>query len=173
MDAESVVVAEILRPRGIRGELLAFSQTDVPGRLETLKKATARLSDNSSDVPVEIENAWKHKDLWVLKFAGIETIGAAERFRGAELRVPFAERGRLADGEYFQADLIGCVVIDRKSGKPLGCVEGWQQHGGPPLMELQVDGREVLIPFVPPICHEVDLPGRKIVVDLPDGLLEL
>jgi 16S rRNA processing protein RimM len=89
------------------------------------------------------------------------------------LRVPFAERGRLADGEYFQADLIGCVVIDRKSGKPLGCVEGWQQHGGPPLMELQVDGREVLIPFVPPICHEVDLPGRKIVVDLPDGLLEL
>jgi 16S rRNA processing protein RimM len=172
MEAESVIIAEILRPRGNCGELLAVSQTDVPGRLENLKRANARLADGS-EIPVEIERAWAHKDLWVVKFAGIDSISAGERFRGAELCVPVAERGVLPNGQYFQSDLVGCVAIEKFSGKPLGVVEGWRHYGGPPLMELSVDGREVLIPFVLSICQEVDLKGRRIVVDLPAGLLEL
>ena len=60
MGAARVVVAEILRPRGNRGELLARSQTDVPGRLESLKQAQVRLV-NGSDVPVVISEAWPHK----------------------------------------------------------------------------------------------------------------
>jgi 16S rRNA processing protein RimM len=172
MDAEAVVIADILRPRGNRGELLAASQTDVPSRLENLKSAEARLS-NGQAVQVEIESAWTHKDLWVLKFAGIDSIDAAERFRGAELCVPMTQRGCLPEGEYFQSDLIGCTVVEKHSGERLGSVEGCQQYGGPPLLELRVNGREVLIPFVPSICQEVDLAGRKIVVDLPEGLLEL
>jgi 16S rRNA processing protein RimM len=171
-EAEWVVVADILRPRGNRGQLLAASQTDVPGRLESLRTAHVHLTDGS-DIPVDIESAWAHKEFWVLKFAGIESISAAERFRGAELRVPMERRGKLADGEYFQSDLIGCEVIERVSGRELGKVEGFEQCGGPPLMEVLVGGREVLIPFVPSICREVDLAGRKIMVDLPEGLLEL
>jgi ribosomal 30S subunit maturation factor RimM len=50
---------------------------------------------------------------------------------------------------------------------------GWQQYGGPPLMELTVEGREVLIPFVSSICRRVDLAARNITVDLPEGLLDL
>ena len=172
MDAEAVVVADILRPRGNRGELLAASQTDVPGRLETLRSAEARLTTGER-LQVEIESAWPYKDFWVLKFAGIDSIDAAERFRGAELCVPRAQRGRLPEGEYFQSDLIGCTVVEKHSGEPLGTVEGWQQYAGPPLMEIKVNGREVLIPFVPSICQEVDLAGRKIVVDMPEGLLEV
>lgn len=172
MDEDSVAVAEILRPRGNRGELLALSQTDVPGRLQNLRRAKARLSDGS-EIVVELENAWPHKEFWVLKIAGMDSISEAERFRGAELYVPASERGKLADGEYFQSDLIGCTLVDKASGKALGAVEGFQQYGGPPLMELQMDGREVLIPFVPSICQQVDLDGRRILVDLPEGLLEL
>jgi len=169
---DTVVVADLLRPRGNRGELLAVSQTDVPDRLPTLKAALVRLADGS-ELPVAIESAWPHKEHWVLKFAGIDSISDADRFRGSELRVRLEERGRLADGEYFQSDLIGCAVVDKASGRSLGTVRGWQQFGGPPLMELQMEGREVLVPFVPPICQEVDVAGKKIVVDLPEGLLEL
>ncbi len=172
IDAESVVIAEILRPRGNRGELLAASQTDVRGRLESLKRATVRLADGS-EISIEMQSAWRHGAHWVLKFAGIDSISGAERFRRAELRVPLAERGQLAEGEYFQSDLIGCLVVEKVSGRSLGRVEGWQECGGAPLMQLGVDGREVLIPFVPSICQEVDVMGQKIVVDLPEGLLDL
>jgi 16S rRNA processing protein RimM len=152
--------------------VLAKSQTDVPGRLENLKSAVARLADGL-DVPVEIAYAWAHKGNWVLKFAGVDSIDAAERFRRADISVPLPERGALPEGEFFQADLVGCAVMDAATGRRLGAVAGWQQYGGPPLMEVGVNGREVLIPFVSSICRHVDLAARTITVELPEGLLDL
>ena len=173
MDRERIVIAEILRPRGNRGEVLAKSESDVAGRFEHLKHAHARLADGS-DVLVNIESAWNHKAGWVLKFMGVDSISAAERFRGADLWLPLAERGTLVEGEFFRSDLIGCKVLDRASGKRVGVVERWHQYGGgPPLMEVNVGERELLIPFVTSICVDVDLVGGTISVDLPEGLLEL
>ncbi|MGI9074248.1 MAG: ribosome maturation factor RimM [Bryobacteraceae bacterium] len=172
MDLERVIVAEILRPRGNRGEVLAKSQTDVPGRFENLRHAVARLADGS-DVPIEIAAAWAHKGDWVLKFVGVDSIDAAERFRRAELWVSLSNRGTLPAGEFFQADLVGCTVTDAATGRCLGAVAGWQQYGGPPLMEVSVDRREVLIPFVGSICRHIDLAARTITVELPEGLLDL
>jgi 16S rRNA processing protein RimM len=172
MDRERVIIAEILRPRGNRGEVLARSKSDVPGRFEQLKCAQARLSDGS-DIVVEIESAWNHKGDWVFKFACVDSIIAAERFRHADLWLPLADRGTLGEGEFFQSDLIGCNVVERVTGRHLGVVQGWQQYGGPPLMEVNVGERSVLIPFVSSIYREVDLAGRTISVDVPEGLLDL
>jgi 16S rRNA processing protein RimM len=171
-EAERVVIAEVMRPRGIKGELLVRSQTDVPGRLESLKQARVRLA-NGSDVEVTVENAWEHKGDWVLKFAGIDSIDAAARFKGADIWVTRAERASLPDGDFFQSDLLGCSMLDAASGKCFGMVAGWQRFGGPPLLEVSVDGREVLVPFVDAICQKVDLEARAITVQLPEGLLEL
>jgi 16S rRNA processing protein RimM len=168
---ERVIVAEIQKPRGIRGELTARSQTDIPGRLESLRQAHAHLA-NGEDVAVELTAAWQHKDDWVLKFAGVDSIEQADRFRDAELWVPPAERGELPPGEFFQADLVGLPVIDAASDRRLGVVEDLQQYGGPPLLVLTYEGREVLIPFVPAICN-VDTAAKVIRATLPDGLLEL
>ncbi len=172
MDRDRIVIAEILRPRGNRGELLAQCQSDIPGRLEHLKQAQARLT-GGSDVAIEISEAWAHGADWVLKFEGVDSIDAAERFRGAEVWVQLQDRASLPDGEFFQSDLVGCNVIDSMTGKSLGVVEGWHEFGGRPLMAVSVNGREVLIPFVSAICPEVDLDRRTIRVELPEGLLEL
>lgn len=172
LDANRVVIADIGRTRGIRGEVLARSQTDVPNRLRTLKRAQVRLTDGR-DLSVELESAWEHKGDWVLKFQGIDSIEAAERLRGAELWVPWQERGRLMEGEYFQSDLLDCQVVEKGTEKVLGIVKGWQQYGGPPLLEVKREGGEVLIPFVGAICQEVDLTSRVIRVELPEGLLDL
>lgn len=172
MDRQRVVVGEILRARGNRGEILVKSQTDVPGRFEGLKKAFVRLK-SGEDVPVEVVNAWAHKGDWVLQLQGVETIDAAERFRGGDLWIPLAERGELSDGAYFRSDLIGCDVLDLRTGERLGAVEGWQEYRGPLLLEVTVQGRETLIPFVDSICRKVDLNARQIGVELPEGLLDL
>lgn len=171
MDRDRVVLADILRPRGIRGELVARSQTDVPGRLECLERAHVRFA-NGRDAEVELSEAWAHKGDWVLKFQGVNTIEDAERYAGAELWVPLSERANLPEGEYFQADLIGCLVINQ-SGETLGTIHGWQEYGGPPLMEVRGQGREILIPFVKGIYRNVDLKERRVTVELPDGLLDL
>ncbi len=160
-----------MRPRGIRGELVALPQTDVPGRMENLKRAQARLADGA-DIPVEIDQVWRHNDNWILKFAGVDSIAAAEHFRGADLWIPESERGALPDGEFFESDLVGCTVVDNATGRPLGPVEGFEHYGGPPLMALTVDARPVLVPFVNSLSR-VDLAARTIRVDVPEGLLDL
>jgi len=166
-----VVVAEIQKPRGIRGELIVRSLSDVPGRLKSLRQAFAHLT-TGEDVPVELEAAREHKGDWLLKFAHVDSIEQADRFRGAELWVPPSERAELPSGEFFQSDLIGLQVVDTAAQRPLGAVEDLQQYGGPPLLVLKYEGREVLIPFVPEIC-QVDLEAKLIRATLPDGLLEL
>ena len=171
MDREKVVVAELLRPRGNRGEVVARSTTDVPGRLTSLKRANALLR-NGSNVVVEIDEAWTHKDGWVFKFRGVDSIAEAAKFRGADLWVSAAERALLPSGEFFRSDLIACRVIDRATGKCIGVVEDWQDYGGPLLMQVAGEGRELLIPFVPEHC-QVDLAERIIHVDAPEGLFDL
>ncbi len=171
-DDQRVVVAEVLRERGNIGEVLARSVSDVPGRMESLREAQLRMPDGN-DEAVTVESAWVHNQNWVLKFAGVDSIDAAKRLRGADLWVPRAERGTLPEGEYFQSDLVGCRVLDGKDGRVLGVVEGFEQYGGPLLLEVKGEAGNVLIPFVPAICVAVDLTGRCISVDLPEGLLEL
>jgi 16S rRNA processing protein RimM len=87
-----------------------------------------------------------------------------------EVRIPLAERTELAPGEFFQSDLVGCEVVDRKSGERVGRVEAWQDGGGSGL--LVVEGG-LLIPFARSICVEIDVQARRIVVELPEGLREL
>jgi 16S rRNA processing protein RimM len=170
-DPKRVVLAEILRERGNKGEVAARSQTDIPGRLESLKAAWLHLADGS-DRAVEIEQAWPHKGDWVLKFALVNSISEAEKLRGSDLWVPIEERAPLPAGEYYESDLIGCVVRP-VGGETIGIVTGMQRFGGAPLLEVDRNGRDVLIPFVPGICHKVDLGEREIQVELPDGLLDL
>jgi 16S rRNA processing protein RimM len=172
LDPNRIVVAEILRSRGNRGEVLAVSQTDVPGRLEALKRASVQLADGS-DVTVEIQEAWPHGDHWVLKFAGCDSIADAQRFRGADLWVSRDERGQLGEGQYFRSDLMGCAVYDSATAEEIGKVIGFEQYGGPLLLSVAAGNREVLIPFVPEICAKVDPERKTIGVTLPDGLLEL
>ena len=86
--------------------------------------------------------------------------------------MPPTERAELPSGEFFQSDLVGLQLVDALSGNSLGVVEDLQQYGGPPLLVLTYQGREVLIPFVPAICT-VDLSAKVIRAALPDGLLEL
>lgn len=172
MDRERVVIAEVLRTRGIRGEVVARSQTDIPGRFQPSQSLNAQLA-NGPSTPVEIAEAWQHKGDWVLKFSGVDSIEAAQRFRGAELWVPFSDRGSLAEGEFFESDLIDCQVLEAASGEPVGVVRGWQKFGeATPLMEVWANGRELLIPFVRSLC-QVDLAARTIRIELPHGLLDL
>lgn len=123
---------------------------------------------------LEVERIWRHEERLIFKFQGIDSISAAEKYEGADVEIPKEERAPLGEGEYYQTDLVGCEVVDGKSNRVLGVVTGWQEYGGPPLLELAgPENREILIPFAKSICREIDLAAKRIVVDLPEGLDEL
>lgn len=113
-----------------------------------------------------------HGDRLIFKFKGVDTISDAERLAGADVAIPMEARAQAGEGEYYQSDLVGCEVFE--GVRFLGTVEGWQETGGPLLVEVKTqDGKELLIPFAKAIFTKIDLERRRIEVVLPDGLLDL
>lgn len=174
-----VLVARLGRPRGLRGEIYADSDSDA-GLLEAAKRVwlrDARGSWLNQEQALDVDAAWPYKGRWVFHFAGYDSIESVEPFAGAEVVIPAGDRPPLAEGEYYLADLVGCQVLERVSLRRLGVVSGWQECGGPELLEVLPEGARpgevVLVPFAKAICVEIDPAGRRIVVDLPPGLLEL
>jgi 16S rRNA processing protein RimM len=164
VNAEWVAIALLGKPRGNRGEVTAISLSSSADRFAELK--TVVLSDRD----YQVENVWWHQGTLVFKFAGVDSISDAEKLSGCEVRIPAAERVELDPGSYFHSDLIGCHVRDRLTGQEIGIVAGLQDAGGPGLLELEGG---TLIPFARGICVSIDIAKHEILVDLPEGLLEL
>lgn len=169
--AEWVAVALLGKTRGIRGELTALALSGKPERYEALESVFlfgAGLPEEG--VRYQVESTWFHNRVLVFKFRGVDTISDAERLSGAEVRVPFNQRARLEAGEYFESDLLGCEVVDRRTGESLGRVTRWDDGGSSGLL---VVGEDLLIPFARSICVEIDPAAKRITVDLPEGLKDL
>jgi 16S rRNA processing protein RimM len=146
----------------------AIALSSRPERYQDLSSVV--LAGASDSRTLEVETTWFHDGVLIFKFRGIDTISDAESLARLEVRVPLAERIRLESGEFFESDLVGCEVVDRRSGERLGKVSGWQDAGGSGL--LVVDG-EWLIPFARSICVEIDPEAHRIAVELPEGLKDL
>ncbi|MDE3195876.1 MAG: 16S rRNA processing protein RimM [Acidobacteriota bacterium] len=157
-----ITVAILGKPRGNKGELTAELLTSGVERFSSLEQVSL------SGVDYKLERVWNHEGTPVFKFEGVDSIPAAERLRGAEVRIPACERIELGPDEYFQSDLVGCEVRDFTTNRLIGTVTGWEDYGGPSL--LQIDGGRLLIPFVKAICPEINPAARLIRVTLPEGL---
>ena len=161
-----VTLALLGKTRGNRGEVTAVPLASKPERYEQLREVYL-FGDGQK---YEVESAWFHGSVLVLKFRGIDSISDAETLSGCEVRVPHSQRMPLDAGEYYQSDLVGCRVIERATGNLLGLVTGFEEAGGAGLLAV---GPDMLIPFARSICVEIDIPGRRILVDLPTGLKDL
>jgi len=101
----------------------------------------------------------------------VDSIGAAEPLAGSELTIPAEERFPLEQDEFYLSDLIGCLMVDDSSGREIGKVTGWQETGGPVVLEVD-DGR-LLVPFAKSILKRIDPAARVIRSELPEGLEDL
>lgn len=170
MDEELVAVARIVRPRGLRGEVVAELLTDFPERFDGLETVVGIFPDGTRR-DLKIDESWLQNDRIVLKIENVDSIESAEAFRNVEVCVPESDAVELAEEEFFDWQLEGCRV-DSVEGEYIGIVRGLMRTGGTENLVVENEGREFLIPFARAICTEVDIEGKKIVADLPDGLLD-
>ncbi|MDX6497756.1 MAG: rRNA processing protein RimM [Blastocatellia bacterium] len=172
MPDDLVVVARVARTRGLRGEVVADLYTDFPERFEGLEQVVAIAPDGSSR-SLQIEEHWFHGNRIVFKFAGYDSIDAAQDLAGYQLAVPASERIELPADHFYEWELVDCRV-EALDGKVIGQVREVMHTGGVEILVVAGDaGREFLIPMAHDICVEVDIEGKLIRVDPPEGLLEL
>jgi ribosomal 30S subunit maturation factor RimM len=117
-----------------------------------------------------IERARAYHRRWLLKFRGIDERTPLESWGPVALGMADTLAPR-SDGSLAADELMGCVVLAH--GTRLGAVTGLIPVPGGALLEVDVEGRAVLVPFRPPILVRVDPDRREIEIDPPAGLLEL
>src|SRR5262249_55633651 len=131
--------------------------------------------------PLQVDRAWEVEsaryvaDRLVLKFRGVDSVSDAEPLQRAEVRIPISERPALPRDGCYEEDLVGCSVMERATGDPLGIVERMLDYGGTPLLGVRPPSGEgeILIPLAKSICVEIDPGNRRIAVELPEGLKDL
>jgi 16S rRNA processing protein RimM len=167
-----VIVARAVRTRGLKGELVADVLTDFPERFEHVSKLTG-VGSGGERKQLELEDYWFQNDRMVLKFAGYDTIESANALVGYEFGLPEAERVQLSPDEYYDWELEGCSV-ENKPGSIIGKVREIMRTGGVELLVVEDEaGRETLIPMAQSIVVEIDISRKKILIDPPEGLLDL
>jgi 16S rRNA processing protein RimM len=166
-----ISVARIARPQGIRGEVIADLLTDFPERFARLARVYVKRADGRLLI-LDLENSRAHKGRVALKFAGCDSVSGAEELRNARVMVPRDQLVELPEDTYYDFDLIGCEALSVE-GQYIGRVEEVRNYGAAPLLVVRDGARELLIPLVLSICVEISTERKRIVVNPPEGLLDL
>lgn len=172
---EYLVVATVRRPHGIKGELFVALETDRPkavfraGRTLWLGDAEGRPVGGT----LTVERARPQKDGMLLKL--VEHGGRTpelDRLRGHSLLMPANEAAPSAAEEIHYRDLRGMEVFHAEAR--VGTVRGIMETPGGELLVVQRPRTsDALIPFVKEVVREIDRTGRRIVIEPPEGLLDL
>jgi 16S rRNA processing protein RimM len=168
---DMAVVGRIARAHGIRGQVILNVETDFPE--ERFQSGAELFIEREGRVePLTITTVRFHRERPVVGLRGVDTIDDAEALAGHELRVPIERLATLPSGTYYRHDLIGCRVVT-KGGVEVGVVTDVEGTMGGSRLVVAGAAGEVLIPFAVEICPEIDPATRRIVIDPPDGLVEL
>ncbi len=167
-----IVVARIVKARGLRGEVVADLLTDFPDRFEKLESLTG-IPAEGEQRSLQIEELWFHGNRLVLKFTGFDSIDEAKQLVGYELAVPAEERIELPPDTFYEWELVGCRV-ETISGTQIGEVTQVMHTGGVEMLKVvDESARDRLIPMAADIVVEIDKEKKLIRIDPPEGLLEL
>jgi len=169
--SELIVIARAVKPRGLKGEIVAELLTDFPERFEDVDELVL-VSPQGKRSTKRLEDYWFQNDRVVLKLSGYDDVDAAKELVGFEFAVPESERVPLPADHYYDWELEGCTV--KVGDDSIGQVNSVLRTGGAEILVVTDNsGKERLIPLADSIVVEVDPVGKTIVVDPPEGLLDL
>jgi 16S rRNA processing protein RimM len=169
-----VVVGRLGRAHGVKGDVGVELRTDEPDRRfavgQTLELDHA--GHNAKPGNVTVTSARWHSGKLLLHFEGMDNRSDVEALRGALLLTEVDPNEIPADpDEYYDHQLVGLSVTDA-SGEVVGRVVE-VVHGPQDLLVIEHGEQRSMVPFVRDLVPSVDLAKGSLMVDLPDGLLDL
>ena len=165
------MVGRIGRPHGVRGEVTVEVRTDDPDL--RFAEGTVLRTEPADRGPLTIAGRRWHREVLLLAIDGVESREAAETLRNTELHVPVAELPELEDPDVFYDHQLVGLSARLPDGTELGTVGAVRHEGAELLVVRRAEGGELLVPFVTAMVPTVDLAGGFLVVDPPEGLLDL
>jgi 16S rRNA processing protein RimM len=160
----------ILKPHGLKGEVTVVLDEDAPEDFSPIESVF--VEQNKRLVPYFIKSISTQGKKAFVKFEDIDSIDAALKISKHALYIPKSSRPKSVRGEFYNDEIIDFEVHDEEKGL-LGKVREIMQAGPNRLLVVDHDNKEVLIPVNGPFIASVNKTKKKVVVNLPEGFLEL
>jgi 16S rRNA processing protein RimM len=163
-------VGKIANTHGIKGEVKVIPLTDDPNRFLDLK--WVYLEQNNGVEKMDIEGVKFLKGMVLLKFKQIDDMSAAEKLKGRLLKVDRKNAVKLPKDAFFICDLLGCEVYE-ENGNRLGTLREVLKTGSNDVFIVEREEQnDLLIPALKSVVKKVDLEQQRMVVVLPEGLVD-
>ena len=162
MKQEYLLLGEIVRPQGIRGEVKVRHYTDDPERFYDLDVVFLKRGENYDEV--NVEDARVQGDDVYLKLEGVDDRNEAEKLRNIQLWVDRDNAVELGEDEVFIADILGAKAFDTK-GNPVGVLKDVLTPGGVDVFVLKTPKGNLMFPALKEVLLEMNADEGKLVLD--------
>ena len=168
---ECFYLGKIAKKFSFKGEVLIYLDTDEPELYENMESVFVELNKNL--VPFFIEESSLHKnDFLRVKFEDVATEADADAIMGCELYLPLSFLPQLKGNKFYYHEVIGFEVEDQRLGI-VGKIVSINDSTAQPLFEVLNGEVEMLIPMIDQFLVKIDRENKKVVMNLPDGLIEM
>ncbi len=168
--ADWLIAGVVGKPHGVHGDILVDIRTDFPERMAEGTRFGLG-PETGPESFFETFQVRHHKGRWLISIRDVRDRNVVEAWRGMFLFLPEQSADELPEGFYYEHQLQGLKCFS-PDGDELGVVVGVDSESAQPRLVVQRDREEYLVPYVPELVTNVDLEGKRIVIDAPPGLLD-
>jgi 16S rRNA processing protein RimM len=170
---DGIHIGEIIKPHSYLGRArVAFF---IPGLEDILEEGSFLFIEwNEKPVPYQIEEInWQDDKSAIIKFADVNNDETASQLKKKDIYLPQSELTEEHLEELNEEGLVGYEVYNNEDGSVIGKVTDFIENELQSLLQIDASGKEILIPFHDSLILEISQKEKKIIVELPEGLLDL
>ena len=166
------LLGKITKPYSFKGEVVLWMDVDDSEPYERVD--TLWLPQQGILVPYAVESLRRNKDRFVVRLADVNTEAAAKQLSGKDVWLPMAEMAPMEDGKFYFHEVQGWTAVDRSTGEAVATIVHVVDQGAYPMLEVEFDnGNQGFIPLPDHVKVDVKREEQKLVLDLPEGLLDV
>ena len=164
-------LGKIAKKFSFKGEVLIYLDTDEPELYENMESVFVEFNKNL--VPFFIENSSLHKnDFLRVQFEDVATEAEADTLIGCDIYLPLSMLPTLEGNHFYFHEVIGFVIEDKRLGV-FGKIVSINDSTAQPLFEVVNGSVEILVPMIDQFLVKIDRENKKVIMDLPEGLVEM
>lgn len=164
-------LGKVAKKFSFKGEVLIYLDTDEPELYEDMESVFVEFNKNL--VPFFIENSSLHKgDFLRVKFEDVDDEQEADSIIGCEIYLPLSMLPKLEGNKFYFHEVIGFEIEDQRLGV-FGKIVSINDTSAQPLFEVINGNVEILVPMIDHFLVKIDRENKKVIMNLPEGLVEM
>ena len=164
-------LGKIAKKFSFKGEVLLYLDTDQPELYENMESVFVEFNKNL--VPFFIENSSFHKkDFLRVQFEDVDSEAEADSILNCDVYLPLNMLPKLSGNKFYFHEVIGFEIEDKRVGI-FGKIVSINDSSAQPLFEVLNGEVEILIPMIDQFLVKIDRENKKVIMDLPEGLIEM